>query len=59
MNDEIFSVYAALHHLNERIERVEKHTSDYTADMFEVYRNLGVLTKRIEELESRIKDETA
>ena len=55
MNDEIFSVYGALNDLNERTKRLEKHSSDYTADMFELYKNIGTLVNRIEELEKLIK----
>lgn len=55
-NDTIFSVFAALDNLNNRLKYVEGKVPDYTADMLEVYRNIGVLTKRIEALETKMKE---
>ena len=55
MNDEIFSVYAALDNLNQRLKSAENKVPDYTADLLEVYRNLGVLTKRIEAIEEKLE----
>ena len=55
MNDETFSVYAALDDLNRRLKSAESKVPDYTADMLEVYRNLGVLTKRIEAIEEKLE----
>lgn len=58
MKDEVFSVYAAIAELNERLKTVEEKQPDYTADMLEVYRNIGVVVKRVETLEAKLKEIT-
>ncbi len=55
MKDEVFSVYAAIAELNERLKTVEEKQPDYTADMLEVYRNIGVVVKRVEALEAELR----
>lgn len=55
MNDEIFSVYAALDNLNKRLKKTENTVPDYNADILEIYRNLGVMSKRMEAIEERLE----
>ena len=55
MNDEIFSVFAALNDLNERVKRLEKQIPDYNADMIEVGRTIGAVNAKIVGIEKTLK----
>ena len=58
MNDEVFSVYAALNELNRRVKQLEGSMPDYTADMYQVQKELGVLASRVMELERELANKT-
>lgn len=55
MNDEIFSVFAALHELNERVKRLEKQIPDYNADMLETGKTIGAINVKIIDIERKLK----
>lgn len=58
MNDEVFSVYAALNELNRRVKQLEGSTPDYTADMYQMQKEMGALASRVMELERKLEELT-